>query len=162
MTLEEEKVLVTSGKKKTNVRRETKVSLEEQKAHKEDRFPQGRHVASMIYDYTLGNENKCRTSECFTSTSSDRHSCSTVKRCAPVPCCTYPDHLTTTHSFECDMCTAQTCISASCEVSVSVSCSLSWNLCLQCVADADRSESSRGVSVEAHFILVIPCSTSDY
>ena len=91
MALKEEKVLVTSGKKKANVRRETsafhnshfkeKVSLEEQKAHKEDRFLRGRQIASMIYDYTLGNENKFRTSECFTPTSSDRHSCSIVKRC---------------------------------------------------------------------------------
>ena len=40
------------------------------------------------------------------------------------------------------------------EVSVSVVCSLSWSLCSQCVAHADRSESSRGVSVETHFILV--------
>ena len=45
------------------------------------------------------------------------------------------------------------------EVSVSVFCSLSWNLCSQCVARTDRSESSRSVSVETHFIFVTPDST---
>ena len=46
----------------------------------------------------------------------------------------------------------------SCEVSVSVFCSLSRSFCSQCVAPADRFEASRGVSVETHFILVTPSS----
>ena len=37
--------------------------------------------------------------ECFTSIPSNRHFCSTVNSCTPVLCCTYPDHLTTTHSL---------------------------------------------------------------
>ena len=52
---------------------------------------------------------------------------------------------------------AQTCVSASfyfwCSLGVFF-CSFSWSFCSQCVARTDRSESSRGVSVESHFILV--------
>ena len=77
--------------------------------------------------------------------------------CTPVPCCTYPDHLTTSHSLNATRARlrhASALLVTSCEVSVSVFCFFSWSLCSQCVAHANRSESFRGVSVETHFILV--------
>ena len=43
-----------------NTRFKKKVSLEEMKAHKEDRFLRGRQIAYLIYEYfqvTLGTEN---------------------------------------------------------------------------------------------------------
>ena len=92
---------------------------------------------------------------------SNRHSCSTLNSCTPVPCCTSPDHLTTTHSLNAIRARlrhASALLVTSCEVSVSVFCSLSWSLCSQCVAHADRSETSRGVSEETRFILVTPGS----
>ena len=82
---------------------------------------------------------------------------STVNSCTPVPFCTYPDHLTTTHSLNATRARlrhASAPLVTSCEVSVSVFCSLSWSLCSQCVTRTVRSESSRGVSMETHFILV--------
>ena len=70
-------------------------------------------VILKMFASSLDEENKFWTSECFTSVPNNSYYCSTVDSCTRVPCCTYPDHLTTTHSFECDTCTAQTCISAS-------------------------------------------------
>ena len=81
--------------------------------------------------------------------------------CTPISCCTCPDHLTTTHSLNgtrARLRHASALLVTSCEVSVNVFRSLSWSLCSQCVARTDRSESSRGVSVETHFILVTPGS----
>ena len=71
-------------------------------------------VILKMFASSLDDENKFCTPECFTQVPSNNFSCSTVDSGTPGPRCTYPDHLTTTHSFECDTCEAQTCISASC------------------------------------------------
>ena len=47
---------------------ENKVSLEEQKAQKKDRFPRGRQIAFMIYDYFLAHHTVLDDADLFSAT----------------------------------------------------------------------------------------------